>query len=375
MTSRMKWLNASTSNALVAAALGGVIAAGCAHPPPSAPAPLRGTVDLDALERHHPGWSGVGQYDAALQHLKLARRVPESMPADAKMASLPALASLPVFPPEAAPESRSGTDQRLETIQYSLISSLRRRRQQERREQERQEREVSRQEASRRFTLSVQRPASANDVELQLLEVSIVALTNTVANWNQSIPPTPRLNAIRRELAQDKVLLETHLAARTAQQAAAATAERDAVQGVADARKAYVRGRQEALEARLAAEDNHLTALQDARLTRERTDLLAALFRPDPRMLFAGNAGPVSLPREPEASPARLSQASLTVSEGQLRAQRARWLQFLRDDTAAAARDTAQNKRWDITFGPPHPGERDLTADMIQALDSGLWRL
>ena len=103
--------------------------------------------------------------------------------------------------------------------------------------------------------------------------------------------------------------------------------------------------------------------------------MLAALSRPDPMMLSAGNTGPISLPRGSEAAPARLSQASLTASEVHLRAQRARWLQFLHDDTAAAARDTAQNKRWDITFGPPRPGERDLTADMVQALDSGLWRL
>ena len=256
------WLNASINKLFAAIVVAGMIAPGCAHRPPVAAPPLHGTVDLDALERHHPGWSGVGQYDAALQHLTLARQVPKSMPADAKMASLPALEPLPAFRAATLPGATSG---RLETIQYSLISSLRGRRQQERREQERQEREVSRLEASRRFTLSNQRPPSASDLKLQLLEVSVAALTKTVSNWNQSVPPTPKLNAIRRELAQDKVRLETLLAARSAQQAAAAEAERDAVQSVADARKAYVRGRQEALEARLAAEDNHLIAVQDAR--------------------------------------------------------------------------------------------------------------
>lgn len=373
----MMWSSALTSRLVVAAALVCILTTGCAQRQAVLAPPLRGAVNLDVLVRHHPGWSGVGQYDAALGRLETAaRQLPPSGHADEKMAILPALTPDNSISTAPIPGDLVRTGRRLDTVQQSLIVDLRQRRELERREQLRQERELREREASRLFIVSAgDRPASP-DLELQLLQASVAALTKTVGNWDQSASPAPKLNALRAKVLRDRARLETLLAERARQRETAIAQRRDEIQDVLNARTDYVQAQQQALASRLVAEDDHLIAAQSARLTQERSNLLRALARPDPLAVpAAGNTGVVLLPRGPGSVPASLSPTSLIASEARLRSQRARWLKFLRDDTVAAAQDTAQGQRWDVTFGPPRPGDRDMTAQMVQALASGIWRL
>jgi hypothetical protein len=273
-------------------------------------------------------------------------------------------------------EEMARTASRLESIKRSLLSSLRQRRELERLEQLRLEGELREREANRLFNVATSEKPISPDLNLQLLSASVSVLTKTVLNWDQSLPPFPKLTRLRAKVVLDRARLESLIAARSQQRETAAQLQRDEAQSVLNARSDYVRAHQLALEARLISEDERLIAAQRARLSLEQNALLHALAQPEAiGVPAAGNAGVLLLPRGPGILPARLSQASLTASEERLRLQRARWLNFLRDDTVSAAQDTAKAQHWEVTFGPPRPGDRDLTAKMTQALTSGIWRL
>lgn len=354
-----------------------MLVTGCAQKRAAVAPPLRGSVRLDTLITHHPGWSGIGQYDAALGRLEeAARQLPPAGRSDEKMAILPALIGANMDGAGTSQEGMSRTASRLEAIKRALLSSLRRRRAMERLEQLRQEGELRERVANRLFTVSTRVKSPSPDLDLQLLSASVAALTKTVGNWDQSLPPSPELMRLRAKVTIDRARLEGLIAERERQREAAARLSRDEAQSVLNARAAYVRAQQLALEARLIAEDERLIAAQGVRLSSERSALLAALARPGALSVpTAGDAGALLLPRGPGTAPASLSQASLTASEEHLRQQRTRWLTYLRDDTVSAAKDTATRQHWDVTFGPPRPGDRDLTEKMTQALSSGLWRL
>ena len=351
--------------------------AGCGPRRAALAPPLRGSVNLVMLIRQHPGWSGLGQYDAALTRLEsVSRQLPLPGQPDAKLGNLPALAPAAGFSTAVTPGELTRVGNRLGAVQSGLLGGLRQRRDQERQKQLRQEGELREREAARLFPFTAGSSQGEPDLDLQLLQASVDALTRTVGSWDQSKPPAPALEALRLKVARDRARLEALLAERVRSRVAAATEQQDAIQSVLRKRAIYAQAQQAALEARLTAEDAELIALQKERLTQERLALLQALTRPDPLFASAdGNAGSVTLPRGAGIAPASVSEASLMASEVRLRLQRARWLRFLEDDTAAAAKDTAQGRRWDVTFGPPRPGDRDLTAQMAQALAAGIWRL
>ena len=378
----MTWSSASISRAFLGrcAILGlcvALLATGCARRQSVASLPLRGTVSLDALIQHHPGWNGISQYDTALGQLaKAIRQVPPAGHTDDTIAILPALPGGNISAADASAIGLASTANRLEAIKHALLSSLRQRRELERLEQLRQEGELRQREANRLFTIETSEKPILPDLDLQLLSASVAALTKTVGNWDLSLPPSPELKRLRAKVILDRGRLEALVAARAQQRAAAAQQQRDEAQSVLNARADYVRSHQLALEARLISEDERLIAAQQARLSSEQNALLHALSQPGAiGVPAAGNAGVLLLPRGPGIQPARLSKASLAASEERLRLQRARWLKFLRDDTVSAAQDTAKEQHWNVTFGPPRPGDRDLTEKMTQALTSGIWRL
>ena len=295
---------------------------------------------------------------------------------EGKIAILPAIPGANIAAADSSVKGLARNASRLESIQHALLTSLRQRRELERLEQLRQEGELRQREANRLFTASAKEKPTAPDLDLQLLTASLVELTKTIGNWDQSLPPSPDLKRLREKVIVDRARLEALIAARAEQRDSAAQQQRDAVQRVMNARADYVRAHQLALESRLIAEDERLLAAQQTRLSSERKALLQALSQPGAiEVPPAGNAGELLLPRGPGILPARLSQASLSASEGRLRLQRARWLNFLRDDTVSAVEDTATRQHWNVTFGPPRSGEQDLTAKMTQALTSGIWRL
>ena len=354
-----------------------LLATGCSQKKTALAPLLRGTVNLDILIKHHPGWNGVGQYDAALDRLEQAsRQLPPAGQPDEKMAILPALPAGNIAAAGSSVEGLASTISRLNAIKHALLSSLRQRRELERLEQLRLEGELREREANRLFTVATSEKPILPDLDLQLLSASVAALTKTVVNWDLSLPPSPKLDQLRAKVVLDRARLEALVAARAQQREAAAQLQRVEAQSVLNARANYVRSHQLALEARLISEDERLIAAQHARLSSEQNTLLHALAQPEAiEVPAAGNAGVLLLPRGPGIIPARLSQASLTASEQRLRLQRARWLNLLRDDTVSAVQDTAKAQHWEVTFGPPRPGDRDLTDKMTQALTSGIWRL
>ncbi len=342
---------------------------------PPKPPPIRGSVNLDQLIRRHPGWSGVSQYDEALRRLDLAAHsLPQRARPDQKMAVLPAVSPLVPFA-ETSPSDVTQIGTRLASVQQSLLSDLQARREAARLDDIRQQQDVWRREARARFVLAPAAAPAAPDLELQLLQANVATLTQTVANWKLSVPPAPRLKELQAKVAAEQARLDALLAERAQQREAAQSRRRDEVQRVRDDRTAYVQAQAAALTTKLENEDAHQVDAQSGRLTQERFALLAALARPPVDSVpAAGFAGAETLPHGPGAIQASLSQASLTASETRLRTQRERWIKFLQDDTQAAAQDVAAKQGWDVTFGPPRPGDRDLTAALTQAMMSSVWR-
>lgn len=356
-----------------------ILGGGCASHQAPAPPPLHGLVNLDELVRRHPGWSGVGQYDAALRRLEqAARALPQGNGSDQKLATLPALlaAGSVSLSSGLSAESNAEQVQRLKSVQQSLLESLRGRRAMVREDQIRQKQDIWRSEARLRFSVPLESVQSQPDLELQLLEANVATLTRTIAGWKQAPPPAPKLEALRTKVNTERAKLEALLTTRAQQREIAQTRHREEIARARADRTAYVQAQADTLEAHLRTEDERLIAAQAARLTQQRTALLGALAQPPALTVpTTGFAGQETLPHGLGVVQSGLSQASLTASEVRLRAQRARWVKFLYDDTQAAALDAAGQRGWDVTFGHPRPGDRDLTGALAQALTSSLWRL
>ena len=374
----MKWSSGSISRQsfLLTVLIAGALTAGCAgHKPAPLPPPLHGSVNLDLLVRRHPGWGGVSQYDAALYRLEQSSRtLPPSGRPDERIATLPALPAGTVS--ELSGPGAAGIAPRLGATQNVLLDGLRARREMARRDEVEGNRDAWRREARLRFPNPTSAVSSAPDLELQLLEANVETLTRTVDNWKPSPPPAPRLSAVKDLLARNKARLQALLTAREAARVAAQARLAEERQSRRDARVAYTQAQADSLEGRLKGDDERLIAAQAARLTSQRAALLAALGRPAALAVpAAGYAGVETLPHGPGVAQASLSAQSLAASEARLRAQRARWIKFLYDDTQAAALDVAGQRRWDVTFGRPRPGDRDLTAALMQAMAGSVWRL
>lgn len=337
-------------------------------------APLKGYVNLETLVRQHPGWDGVGRYDAALTRLDLAVRSVPGTPATPAV-TLPPLAALPP-----GRSIRTGGDAQaaahLQAVQQSLLAGIRARRTLAREEQIARQRSLWRREARQLFPVPTEPTEVVPDFNVQLLRVNVRALTQTLENWKLSTPPTPRLNALRVKVEADRDRLLALIAEYDASVQGRQSTYEAQVQSRKEARLSYVEAQADALLARLEREDALALAAQQARLSEQRAALLTALAQPLPMMVPAeGSLGQVMLPSVPGAARAALSASALRAARTRLEAQRTRWLRYLYDDTKAAAEDAAERQHWTITFGPPPAGQRDLTAPVTKALQSGPWHV
>lgn len=382
MTSPKTWSSASTSRrhgplrACLALAL--LLGGGCAPhgQRAQAPPPTRGYADLGALVRRHPGWRGVGQYDAALGRLESLERTPP--PAGGSGAGGATLPGLPAPRAGASPPAGDAAREaaRLTGVEQELLQSLRGRRKAARVDQVRQQRDVWRREARLRFPLVAVQAAIAPDLELQLLEANVKTLTRTLDNWRLSPPPAPKRDALRAKVEAERARLDALIAARQAAGEADGARRLTAVAALRATRRAYVQAQADALEGRLGADDSRLIAARSGQLAGQRRALLLALSRPTPLGVpDAGGAGARTLPGPHGQARAALSQTSLRAALVRLRAERARWVRFLYDDTQAAALDTASQQHWDLTLGPPRAGDRDLTAALTRAMAASVWHL
>lgn len=351
-----------------------VCGAGCAdHAAPTPPRTVYGYADLNALVRSRPGWTGLRQYDAALARLDAeARDLPPAGQPDPKLAVLPAL---PVGAGIDGAGMAGGTVQiglRLSAVETSLLASLDSRRKMARAEQIRRQQELWRRDARRLFPVPTRTAEISSDLNLQLLQASVAALTQTLLHWDNSVPPAPRLAVLKQKVEADRARLAALIAGRIETREAARAARAEAVKQTRQARLDYAAAQGAALAARLQAEDAHALGSRRQHLGSERQALLAALAAPESVAVpAAGDAGAVSLPRSPDALPPSLSADSLRAARAGLLAQRGRWVQYLYDDTRASALDAAGKKHWNITFGPPRPADRNLTANLEQALGQG----
>jgi hypothetical protein len=351
-----------------------VSGAGCAHRSRLAPPhTVYGYADLNALVRSRPGWNGLERYDAALARLDAEARLPRAGQPDPKLAVLPALtlgAGADMAGSSAARTAQIGP--RLSAVEASLAASLDRRRKMARAEQVRRQQELWRRNARRLFPVPARTAEIGSDLNLQLLQANVAALTQTLSHWDNSVPPAPKLARLRKKVEADRARLQALIARRIGTREAARAARVEAINRTRQARLDYVAAQGAALAARLQAEDAHALGLRTQSLSRERQALLSALAAPEVISVpAAGDAGALALPRSPGTLPPSLSADSLRTARNELLAQRGRWVQYLYDDTRASALDAAGKKHWNITFGPPRPGDRDLTTDLEQALGQG----
>ncbi|MDQ2801119.1 MAG: hypothetical protein M3Y13_15920 [Armatimonadota bacterium] len=377
----MTWLSGSISRLIPALVGLALIGTGCGTQKRPAPPPvIRGYVNLDALIHRHPGWSGVSEYDAALHRLEMAARsLPPADKPDEKIATLPALPAMDGANSAVGPGSDVGQiADRLTVVQQSLLEAVRSRREMARLDQLRSQRDVWRREARLKFPAPTETTLTQPDLELQLLQANIETLTRTLDSklWTQAPPPAPKREALGAKVAADRARLATLIAER-GQKAETLRAQYIADrQQVRQARADYAQAQADALAGRLRADDERVIASQQARLMRQRVTLLEALASPIALSVpTAGDAGAETLPQRRGNPQATLARASLAAATAHLQAQRTRWIKYLYDDTQAAARDAAGQRNWDVTFGPPRPGDRDLTQPLAQALASGVWQL
>ena len=360
---------------MLLACLGG---AGCAGhrqaAPQTASAPQKGYVDLDLLMHRHPGWDGVGRYDAALTRLDRAVSGVPGTPATPAV-TLPALADVP----PGGSLSAGGDAQaaaHLRAVQQRLLAGIRARRALARSEQIARQRSLWRREARQLFPVPTQPTDVVPDFNVQLLRVNVKTLTQTLENWKLSTPPTPRLNALHLKVEADRDRLLALIADYDASVQGRQNTYDAQVRSRREARLSYVEAQADALLARLEREDARALAAQQARLSGQRAALLTALARPVPILVPAeGTLGQVTLPSAPGAARAALSASALRAARTRLEAQRTRWLRYLYEDTKAAAEDAAERRHWTITFGLPPPGQRDLTEPVAEALKSGPWHV
>jgi hypothetical protein len=335
---------------------------------------------MASLVRHQPGWAGLAQYDAALARLNsAAQRLPFAGQADPKMAILPALP--PGVAPDAVPPAKDvgGIARRLSDVQAALIGSLNDRRKIAREDQISRQQDLWRRDARQLFPIPARTAEISSDLTLQMLEANVAALTRTLNHWDNSTPPAPRLARLKLKVEADRNRLQALIAARIQTREAARAARLAAIQRQRQARLDYVQAQENSLAARLETDDRRVLNAQKQRLSKQRETLLAALARPEPMSVPpAGDAGALTLPNGPSAVRASLSAASLRAASlraaslraarTKLMAQRGRWVQYLYADTRGAALDAAAQHHWNITFGPPRPGDRDLTAELERAL-------
>lgn len=369
-----KTLSSASTNKAALLALGLVLCGGCAgRPHAAAPRTVSGYANLTALVKHQPGWAGLSRYDAALARLDAAaRNLPGAGQADPKLAVLPALTPGGIGTAMQAGVKEDGEIARhLDVVQADLVDGLNSRRKIAREDQISRQQDLWRREGRRLFPIPTRTAEISSDLTLQLLQTNVAALTQTLDHWNNSAPPAPRLSQLKRKVQADRDRLQALIAARIQTREAARTARLAAVQRQRQARLDYVQTQGDTLSAHLKADDVRVLNAQKRRLSEERQTLLEALARPDPVFVpAAGNAGTLTLPSGPGAARASLSAASLNAARAKLLAQRGRWVQSLYEDTRAAALDAASAHHWDITFGPPRPGDHDMTADLERELAS-----
>lgn len=360
-------------------ALAGFVGSGCASTRRAAQAPpLHGFVRLGALVQNHPGWSGVARYDGALKQLEAAvSTLPPPGRPDEKIAVLSALPGEPGITATAlSPLELKQISGRLAAVQQSLTAGLRERRELARADQLRVQQSVWRREARLQYPVPTETAAIQPDLELQLLEANVKTLTQTLANWKDSTPPAPKRAALRVKVEADRALLEKLIADRLS---ARETARTDHLADIARRRAerlSFIQAKSDELEGRLRADDERVITAHTLRLAKQQATLLEALGETlSLGVPTVGEAGAKSLPSGRGTAQAALSQASLTEAETRLRAQKTRWVQYLYADTQAAAQDTADQKNWNITFGTPRRGDRDLTQALAQAMAAGVWHL
>lgn len=357
----------------------GLLSAGCAtHTRPAPPPPLRGYVDLDALTRLHPGWSGVGRYDAALRRLaEAARSLPPADRPDQKIAMLSALPPAPTTVGAALPAADVALEgTRLRNIQRSLLDGLRSRREMARADQIASQQAGWLRAARQQYPVSTGKVAIQPDLDIQLLQANVETLTRTLEGWKTSTPPAPKWEALRLKVEADRARLQSLIAVRVQAQGTLQARQEAEGRHLVEARAAYVQTQAGALESRLRESDKRFLTDQQGRLMRQRIALFGALALPNPVSVpAAGNAGVQTLPKGRSVMQAALAGKSLAEAEAHLDTQKARWVKHLYDDTKAAAQDTAEQRDWDVTFGPPRPGDQDLTQPMALAMRTGVWRL
>ncbi len=364
--------SASTSK-LTLAVLGLGLCGGCAGRPPAvAPHVISGYADLSVLVRHQPGWNGLGQYDAALARLDAAAQdLPGAGQADPTLAVLPPAAGLSAVPKAGSASAKEAGEiaRHLGAVQADLITGLNRRRKIAREDQISRQQDLWKRSARQLFPIPTRTAEISTDLTLQLLQANVVTLTQTLDYWDNSTPPAPRLSRLKQKVQADRDRLQALIAARIQTREAARAARLAEIQRQRQARLDYVQTQGRALAARLEADDVRVLTAQKRRLSQERQTLLNALAQPEPVSVpAAGEAGTLILPSGPGAARASLSAASLRGARAKLLAQRGRWVQALYEDTRASALDAAAAHHWDITFGSPRPGDRDMTADLEQAL-------
>ena len=257
------------------------------------------------MVRRHPGWSGVGQYDAALRRLEqAAASLPPPGQPTRKSRLCPHCRSVAGAAPGRRRQMLSRISRRLDAVQQSLLDGL--------------QRPAgdgaggcscgsSRMSGgARRVPLCPSRPEASSvapDLELQLLQANVATLTQTVQLETVPRRPRPSWRQLKAKVAAEQARLDALLAEReTAAGGGADAAFGSACSMSREARAAYVQAQADALAGRLRADDDAgLIAAQSAALDAAASGPAGGLARPPVGgpVPTAGFAGAETLPHGP----------------------------------------------------------------------------
>ncbi len=199
----------------------------------------------------------------------------------------------------------------------------------------------------------------------------VSALASAMSRWSDGTLAPPMVVADAKELVAGRTALERMTGDQVAALAAldrenAANQQRAVDEGIA-----YVAQQRRQQDVELLRSDAVRVAAEERRLRLETNSVLSEVAAVERRVwIKTAMPGSISVKYHwPAAAPAAQNDV-----RSRLLLQRAHWLEYVYDDTRAAAIDVAAQKHWRLQFTQHAAGSSDLTQRVAQVLKETAWK-
>lgn len=372
----MTYLSVSTSKRVCALLLIAAATLGGCAKKQAAPPVTSAFVDMNVLMRRNPGWKSVGAFDEALARLT---------PADRRAVQNANLTyTLPALTLPAATSAAPGLaheSARLQRIAAQQVDNLSSRLAFARRLQVNREMRALRAASEARLQVQNQtieadylkdqeKLLGAQHLEWLNLYLQIQALRKTVKDWSLSVPPTPKLDQAKQELAEKEQAIAVIEKGRGASLVALRETRDQKIRAAREAEENGLAQREAERTAELMKRDGQQIEAERARLMRQMNSMIAQIGElTSPKGARGTTAGAAELP----ATPAAPASETLDAAKKDLALQRKRWISFLYQDTLDDITAVAAARHWRITLTPSRTAV-NRTSEIADVLSATLWR-